>query len=84
MVSSFSNFSFFGSVSVLLLLSCSGVHSRAVDDGQLMVGDYTLVWLELGLVLEEDYQRTFLSLFSCIVPLVLYNITLFFYKKSLL
>ena len=35
MVSSFSNFSFFGSVSVLLLLSCSGVHSRAVDDGRL-------------------------------------------------
>ena len=35
MVSSFSNFSFFGSVPVLLLLSCSGVHSRAVDDGQL-------------------------------------------------
>ena len=44
----------------------------------LMVGDHTLVWLELGSVPEEDYQRTFLSLFSCIVPLVLYNITLIF------
>lgn len=39
MVSSFSNFSFLGSVSVLLLLSCSGVHSRAVDDGQLGGGE---------------------------------------------
>ena len=74
---------FLGSVSVLLLLSCSGVHSRGVDDGQLGGGgDHTLVWLdlELGSVL-EDYQRTFLSLFSCIVPLVLYNITLSFIRK---
>ena len=47
----------------------------------LMVGDHTLVWLELGSVPEEDYQRTFLSLFSCIVPLVLYNITLSFIRK---
>ena len=75
MVSSYSNFSILGSVSVLLLLSCSGVHSVLLMMASLMVGDHTLVWLdlELGVVLEEDYQRTILSLFSCIVPLVLCN-----------
>ena len=75
MVSSFSNFSILGSVSVLLLLSCSGVHSVLLMMASSVVGDHTLVWLdlELGVVLEEDYQRTILFLFSCIVPLVLCN-----------